>query len=203
MLYLLRAGDKGTNLRNTMENHIIKPQQGVILISEPSLRDFYFRQSVVLLAEHNDEGSFGIIINKPIETRLNEVLKDFTDLDIPIYLGGPVKTDSIFFIHTKKNVGNSTRIIDGLYWGGDLDTIKEMLELRMINENEIRFFIGYSGWDPKQLDREIREKSWVLSHTSVDEIINRQPEKLWSWYLKSMGSDYAIWANFPSDPSFN
>jgi len=80
-----------------MKNPIIKPHQGVILISEPSLRDFYFRQSVVLLAEHNEDGSFGIIINKPIETRLNEVLKDFTDLDIPIYLGGPVKTDSIFF----------------------------------------------------------------------------------------------------------
>ena len=87
-----------------MKNPIIKPHQGVILISEPSLRDFYFRQSVILLAEHNEEGSFGIIINKPIETRLNEVLKDFTDLDIPIYLGGPVKTDSIFFIHTKENV---------------------------------------------------------------------------------------------------
>jgi putative transcriptional regulator len=200
---LPRAGYKGTNLRNTMEHTIIKPHQGVILISEPSLRDFYFRQSVILLAEHNDEGSFGIIINKPIETRLNEVLKDFTDLDIPVYLGGPVKTDSIFFIHTKENIGKSLKIIDGLYWGGDIDTIREMLEMRMIKENEIRFFIGYSGWNPKQLDREIREKSWVLSHTTVDEVINQHPEKLWPGYLKSMGSDYAIWANFPADPSFN
>jgi putative transcriptional regulator len=197
------AGNKGTNLRNTMKNPIIKPHQGVILISEPSLRDFYFRQSVVLLAEHNEDGSFGIIINKPIETRLNEVLKDFTDLDIPIYLGGPVKTDSIFFIHTKENVGKSLKILDGLYWGGDIDAIREMLEMRLIKENEIRFFIGYAGWNPKQLDREILEKSWVLSHTSVDEIINMHPEKLWPGYLKSMGSDYAIWANFPADPSFN
>jgi putative transcriptional regulator len=197
------AGGKGTNLTNTMEKPIIKPHQGVILISEPSLRDFYFRQSVVLLAEHNEDGSFGIIINKPIETRLNEVLKDFTDLDIPIYLGGPVKTDSIFFIHTKENVDKSLKIIDGLYWGGDIDTIREMLELRMLKENEIRFFIGYAGWNPKQLDREIREKSWVLSHTSADEIINMHPEKLWPGYLKNMGSDYAIWANFPADPSYN
>jgi len=181
----------------------IKPARGKILISEPFLLDYFFKRSVILLAEHNEEGSFGIIINKPIETRLNEVLKDFTDLDIPIYLGGPVKTDSIFFIHTKENVGKSLKIIDGLYWGGDIDTIREMLEMRMIKENEIRFFIGYAGWNPKQLDREIREKSWVLSHTTVDEIINKQPEKLWPGYLKSMGSDYAIWANFPADPSFN
>jgi len=120
-----------------MENPIIKPRQGIILISEPSLRDFYFRQSVVLLAEHNEEGSFGIIINKPIETRLNEVLKEFTDLDIPIYLGGPVKTDSIFFIHTKENVEKSLKIIDGLYWGGDIDAIRDMMKLGMITENEI------------------------------------------------------------------
>ena len=198
-----RVGNKGTNLRNTMEKPILKPRQGIILISEPSLRDFYFRQSVILLAEHDEDGSFGIIINKPIETRLNEVLKDFTDLDIPIYLGGPVKTDSIFFIHTKKNVAKSLKIIDGLYWGGDIETIREMFELRMINENEIRFFIGYAGWNPKQLEREISEKSWVLSHTTAEEIINKQPEKLWPGYLKSMGSDYAIWANFPADPSYN
>jgi putative transcriptional regulator len=197
------AGDKGTKMRNIMSKHIIKPQQGVILISEPSLRDFYFRQSVVLLAEHNEEGSFGIIINKPIETRVNEILKDFPDLDLPVYLGGPVKTDSIFYIHTKENVENSMKIIDGLYWGGDIETIKEMLSMKMIHEDEIRFFIGYSGWNPNQLDREIREKSWVLSHTSIHEIINKHPENLWSGHLKSMGSEYAIWANFPADPSYN
>jgi len=200
---LPHKGDKGNNLRNIMENSIVKPHQGIILISEPSLRDFYFRQSVVLLAEHNEEGSFGIIINKPIETRLNEVLKEFTNLDIPIYLGGPVKTDSIFFIHTKENVEKSLKIIDGLYWGGDIDTIREMMTMGMITENEIRFFIGYAGWNPNQLDREISEKSWVLSHTTVEEVINQHPEQLWPDYLRSMGSDYAIWANFPADPSFN
>jgi len=200
---LPHKGDKGNNLRNIMENPIVKPHQGIILISEPSLRDFYFRQSVVLLAEHNEEGSFGIIINKPIETRLNEVLKEFTNLDIPIYLGGPVKTDSIFFIHTKENVEKSLKIIDGLYWGGDIDTIREMMTMGMITENEIRFFIGYAGWNPNQLDREISEKSWVLSHTTVEEVINQHPEQLWPDYLRSMGSDYAIWANFPADPSFN
>jgi putative transcriptional regulator len=203
VLYLLKASRKGTKLTVIMETSIIKPHQGIILISEPSLRDFYFRQSVVLLAEHNDEGSFGIIVNKPIATRLNEVLKDFPEVDLPLYLGGPVKTDSLFFIHTKENISNSIKIMNGLYWGGEIEEIQDMLKMNYIKENEIRFFIGYSGWNPNQLDREISEKSWVLSHTSADEIINRQPEKLWPGYLKSMGSDYAIWANFPADPSFN
>jgi putative transcriptional regulator len=186
-----------------MQKTLLKPKQGILLISEPSLRDFYFRQSVVLLAEHNEEGSFGIIINKPIETRLNEVLKDFPDYDFPVYLGGPVKTDSLFFIHTKENIDNSMKIFKGLYWGGDIEVIRFMMETNQITQNEIRFFIGYAGWNPKQLDREISEKSWVLSHTNAQEVINKEPEKLWRDHLRSMGKDYAIWSNFPQDPSFN
>lgn len=186
-----------------MKKPIIKPKQGIILISEPSLTDFYFRQSVVLLAEHNDEGSFGVIVNKPIETRLNEILKDFPDFDAPIFLGGPVKTDSIFYIHTIDGVDKSMKIMDGLYWGGDIDTIRGMIEMNRITEQEIRFYIGYSGWSPSQLDREIKEKSWILSHTTVDEIIHRNTSRLWNMHLKSLGKDYAIWANSPADPSFN
>jgi putative transcriptional regulator len=186
-----------------MTRQIIKPKQGIILISEPVLSDYYFKQSIVLLAEHNDEGTFGVIINKPMEARVSEVLKDFPDFNMPVYLGGPVKTDSIFFIHRKSDVERSLQIMQGLYWGGDIDVIREMMIQGTIAEDDIRFYIGYSGWNPNQLDREIREKSWVLSHTSIAEVINRHPERLWSDHLKNMGKDYAIWANFPSDPSLN
>jgi putative transcriptional regulator len=186
-----------------MEKPRIKPKQGSILISEPSLRDFYFRQSVVLLAEHNEEGTFGVIINKPIEARLKDIVKGFSGYNLPVYLGGPVKTDSLFFIHTHSEISMSIPIMEGLYWGGDLDVIKAMLKTKIMLPNEIRFFLGYSGWSPNQLDRELREKSWVLSQTTVGEVINDHPETLWSNYLKSMGQDYAIWANFPADPTFN
>ena len=186
-----------------MEKQRIKPKQGSILISEPSLRDFYFRQSVVLLAEHNEEGTFGVIINKPIEARLKDIVKGFSAYNLPVYLGGPVKTDSIFFIHTRQEIENSVPIMQGLYWGGDLNVIKTMFRNKEITPDEIRFFIGYSGWSPNQLDRELKEKSWVLSQTTVSEVINAPPETLWSNYLKSMGKDYAIWANFPADPTFN
>ena len=91
----------------------------------------------------------------------------------------------------------------GLYWGGDIDVVKEMISLHQISEDEIRFFVGYSGWNPAQLDREISEKSWILSQTSVKEVIHENPENLWQSHLKSMGKDYAVWANFPADPSFN
>ncbi|MCK9202966.1 MAG: YqgE/AlgH family protein [Bacteroidales bacterium] len=186
-----------------MDKPLIKPKQGIILISEPSLRDFYFRQSVVLLAEHNEEGTFGVIINKPIEARIRDVIKDFPDKDMPVYLGGPVKTDSIFFIHTRRNIDHSLPIMRGLYWGGDIDVIRNLLENDELTDRDIRFFVGYSGWHPNQLDREILEKSWILSHTTVSEVIRADSEKLWSNHLKSMGKDYAIWANFPIDPTFN
>jgi putative transcriptional regulator len=186
-----------------MEKPRTKPKQGSILISEPSLRDFYFRQSVILLAEHNEEGTFGVIINKPIEARLKDILKGFSGYNLPVYLGGPVKTDSIFYIHTREDVAEGLPIMQGLYWGGDLNAIKEMLKKKIMSPSEIRFFVGYSGWSPNQLDRELREKSWVLSQTTVKEVINDQPESLWSNYLKNMGQDYAIWANFPADPTFN
>ena len=93
--------------------------------------------------------------------------------------------------------------MQGLYWGGDLDAIRKMLKNKTMSPCEIRFFLGYSGWSPNQLDRELKEKSWVLSQTTVKEVINEHPEELWSNYLKSMGQDYAIWANFPADPTLN
>lgn len=186
-----------------MEKRIIKPKQGTILISEPSLRDYFFRQSVVLLAEHNDEGTFGLIINKPTTAKLKEVLKGFPYYKDPLYLGGPVKTDSLFFLHTCPAIEGSLQIMEGLFWGGDIEMLKEFWRSGAIKPEEIRFYMGYAGWSPKQLDREISEKSWVLSQSSVKEIINDHPESLWSNYLKNMGQDYAIWANFPSDPTMN
>ncbi|HOW24926.1 MAG TPA: YqgE/AlgH family protein [Bacteroidales bacterium] len=182
----------------------IEPAPGRLLISEPSLTDFYFKQSVVLLAEHNEEGSFGLIVNKPIQAKLNEVTKDFPDFNAQMYLGGPVKTDSIFYIHTLGNViENSIRIMDGLYWGGDIHRIKEMMILRQLNSSEIRFFIGYAGWESHQLDRELKEKSWVVSTTRAEQVIHTNPRVMWSDLMRSFGDDYAVWANFPPDLSMN
>jgi len=185
------------------QRQIIEPKQGIILISEPSLKDFYFRQSVVLLAEHNEDGTFGVIVNKPIDLLLDEVVTGFSGFEYPVYLGGPVKTDSLFFIHTLPDIENSLRIMDGLFWGGDVEVIRDLMENRSLSEQQIRFFLGYSGWHPNQLDREIGEKSWVLSHASASELITSEPEDLWANYLKNMGNDYAIWANFPADPALN
>lgn len=182
----------------------LKPSKGRILISEPFLIDYYFKRSVVLLAEHNDEGSFGLIINKPVDMQLSDVLQDFPEFNAPIYLGGPVKTENLYFIHTKgKLIEESMKILDGLYWGGDIEHVKELITIGKLTPEDIKFFVGYSGWVAKQLDGELSKNSWLVSNIKAQQVMNFNSEKMWDDVIKKLGRDYAYWTNFPSDPALN
>lgn len=194
------------NLENllTIKTNNIKPEKGKLLISEPFLLDYYFKRSVILLVEHNDEGSFGVIMNKPLKTNFSEVVKDFPEFDAPLYLGGPVQNENLFFIHTLGDkIEHSNEIIEGLYWGGDIEQVKEMITLKLIEPENIRFYIGYSGWSPKQLNNELKRNSWVVSRTSSSNLMQAKPEILWDSSLKNLGEEYSIWTRFPSDPASN
>jgi putative transcriptional regulator len=181
-----------------------QPASGRILVSEPSLTDRFFAHSVVLLAEHDDEGSFGLIINKPSEIRLSQITDEFPGFDPYLYLGGPVKVENLYFIHTKGDeVEGSLKIMEGLYWGGSVKKIKEMIRDRKMKENDIRFFIGYAGWQPSQLDRELSENSWLVLNTSAAEVLKVNSESTWRKILISMGEEYAPWVNYPEDPQMN
>lgn len=182
----------------------IEPKVGRLLISEPHLNDFYFGKSVVLLADHGEEGSFGLIINKPIKARLNEVVSGFPAFDAPVYLGGPVEPNALFFIHTLGElIEGSAPILDGIYWGGNIEQIRTLLETRVITPDQIRFFAGYAGWSPKQLDEELERHSWVVCQSTADEILKSDPSSLWARFLRCLGDDYSIWSNFPTDPQMN
>jgi putative transcriptional regulator len=188
----------------TIRSNNVKPERGKILISEPLLSDYYFKRSVILLAEHNEEGSFGVIMNKPLSVRLNEVVKDFPEFNSEIYLGGPVQSDSLFFIHTLGDkIAGSHEIIDGIYWGGEMEAIKEMIALNMIASEDIRFYIGYSGWNAKQLEGELIKNSWLVSLVNANYLLNTSPALLWKNSLEKLGDEYAHWTSFPSDPSLN
>jgi len=182
----------------------VKPARGKILISEPFLIDYFFKRSVVLLAEHNEEGTFGVILNKPVKASFNDIVKDFPDFPTQVYLGGPVQGDSLFFIHTMGNViPESNEIIKGLYWGGDIETVRELITLNEIDDQQIRFFIGYSGWGPHQLDDELKRNSWVVSNLNADDLMKTKPDIMWDQALKQLGGDYSFWTNFPDDPAQN
>lgn len=182
----------------------IEPLAGRILISVPFLQDFYFKKSVILLADHSSEGSFGLIINKPVDVKLSDISSEFEGFEAQVFLGGPVKTDSLFFIHTRPDlIDEGVPILEGLYWGGNIDTVRELIHNQQLNKDDIRFFVGYSGWSPKQLEQELESNSWVVSFTDIKQVIRSNPLDLWGQTLKKLGSEYKFWVNYPSDPILN
>ncbi len=179
-------------------------RQGRILVSEPFLNDTYFRRSVVLLTEHSKEGSVGFVLNKPVELTISDVLKDFPEFDASISIGGPVNTNTIHYIHTLGNlIPNSVKVLKNLYWGGDFETIKALIMQGKIMRNDIRFFLGYAGWSPKQLDNELSANSWLITELDGETIMRSIDLKLWQETLHKLGDKYRTWINFPENPGMN
>ncbi len=186
-----------------IKSNNIKPARGKLLIAEPFMGDYYFKRSVILLADHNEEGSYGIVFNKPLHVKLNDLITDFPKFDAELFLGGPVKTDNLFYIHKFPEIEDSIKINEDLYWGGDIENIKELIACNKLNKSNIRFFVGYSGWSPNQLNSELRENSWVVTLTKTDILLNNPPDEIWNTLVMELGEDYAHWINFPVNPVWN
>jgi len=182
----------------------LTPKKGRLLLAEPFMVDPYFKRSVVLLTEYNKNGSFGFILNKPLELTLNETIPDFPEFDAPVFLGGPVQPDSLFYIHTQGNfIEGSLEIGDGLYWSGNFNQLKQLIKDQQIFPHEIKFFIGYSGWDFDQLTEEIEDESWIISDLQSKKIKDLNDTDLWQDTLQKMSEKHAILSHFPEDPSLN
>jgi putative transcriptional regulator len=181
------------------------PEKGKLLIAEPSLTgDVSFNRSVVLLAEHTKEGSVGFILNKPLEYQINDLV---TEILIPfqVYNGGPVDQDNLYFIHKVPHlIENSIEISDGIYWGGDFEKTITLINQKAISEDDIRFFLGYSGWSSLQLDEELSSKSWiVVTNQYESQIIKKSSVAFWKEKIMELGGDYLLWSNAPENPSLN
>jgi putative transcriptional regulator len=182
----------------------IKPHRGCVLISDPFSQDLYFKRSVVLLSEYNDDGAIGFILNKPTDESLNNILEDFEGVDIKVSVGGPVSTDTVHFIHTLgENIPNSVNIFENLFWGGDFNKIKDNVSEGIAKNDDIRFFVGYSGWQPNQLEMEIKNNFWLVSDFNVFEIMKMRSKDLWKYALGKLGDTYKQWLNYPENPYLN
>ena len=184
-----------------IRSNSLEPKQGKVLISEPLMNDFHFGRSVILLIDHvESEGSFGIIINKTLNAGVNQIVDDFADFDAPVYLGGPVSDSQLFFVHTLGElIPDACPIIDGLYWGGDVETLKTLIATGIANEDNTRFYLGYSGWETEQLVSELVRNTWAISDITVDEYLNTPPELMWSHFVKKLGKSYEMWERFPKN----
>jgi putative transcriptional regulator len=185
------------------ENTLL-PQKGRILISEPFLMDNYFKRSIVLITEHSDEGTVGFVLNKPINMKVNEIMNDFPKINSIVSLGGPVQTNTLHYIHTLGDIiPGSVRVIDNIYWGGEFGVIKKLLETGTLNNENIRFFLGYSGWQANQLDEELNENAWVVADMRPEEIMRPMSKIFWNKTLNRMGKKFQMWSNFPENPQMN
>jgi putative transcriptional regulator len=180
-------------------------QKGHLLIAEPSiLGDVSFTRSVLLLAEHNNEGSIGFILNKPLNYTINDLLPEIESY-FKIYNGGPVEQDNLFFIHNiPAIIPDSIEISNGIFWGGDFETTKKLINEGKITKNHIRFFLGYSGWGINQLETEMQENAWILSeNTSKDKLLSKASNLFWKEKIMEQGGEYVLFSNSPENPILN
>lgn len=184
---------------------ITKPKKGHLLIAEPSIiGDMSFNRSVILLADHSQEGSIGFILNKPLQYTLTDLIPA-TEANFTVYNGGPVEQDNLYFIHKSPQlIPDSIEISNGIFWGGDFDTVLNLINEGKLNSKDIRFFLGYSGWEPNQLDKELQANSWLVSENVYkNELIDKCCETFWKDKMLELGGDYSIWSNAPENPSYN
>lgn len=189
-----------------IESNKILPVKGSILISSPFLQDQHFTRSVILLIEHGEEGTMGITVNKDFNHHL--VLNDLVPTlefvpQIPIYNGGPMSRDTIFFLHTLKGLKGALPLGNGLYLNGDFEDVQKYILEGNPVEGKFRFFLGYAGWENGQLLKEIEENSWMVSSSKKDLLLNCQFNDLWHDSLTNLGGKYAIWARYPQYPYLN
>ena len=180
-------------------------KKGKLLIAEPSITgDVSFNRSVVLLAAHNKEGSVGFILNKPLAYQIGDLIKEI-NIPFKVFNGGPVEQDNLYFIHKVPDlIEGSIEISDGIYWGGDFDKTIELINSKIITEDDIRFFLGYSGWDSLQLDQELSSKSWVIVKNEYQSnIIQKSANAFWQEKMIKLGGEYLIWSNAPENPTLN
>lgn len=183
----------------------IKPEKGHLLIAEPSIiGDTSFNRSVILLADHSIEGSVGFILNKPLKYTLKDLVPD-TDAEFKVYNGGPVEQDNLYFIHKIPDlIPESIEISLGIYWGGDFDVVLNLINKGAIKPCDIRFFLGYSGWEPSQLESELEINSWIVTENIYKKgIIEKKDDTFWKEKMLELGGDYSIWSNAPENPTYN
>ncbi|WP_289764644.1 YqgE/AlgH family protein [uncultured Duncaniella sp.] len=177
------------------------PRPGSLLVAEPFLRERYFRHAVICLVDYEPKGSaMGIVLNNRTTYTLQDILPSVTATDaIPVYCGGPMSCDRLYFMHTLGGlIPDSREIIPGLYIGGDFDTVLSIVNDGYAVDGHIRFFLGYSGWDMEQLDGELLKNVWAVTEIpSIGRLLEGEEDSYWHNIVRAMGHKYRGWLYHP------
>lgn len=175
--------------------------RGHLLVASPSLVDPHFVRTVVLVAEHTEEGAMGVVINRPGEARVADVVPDLRALlgdDEPVFAGGPVEPSGVLVLAEFDDPADAALPIDG-----DLGFVALETDAEDIAAGRARAFAGHAGWGPGQLDAELEEDAWFVAPFEREDAFADDPEDLWSRALLRKGGPYALVARMPEDPSLN
>jgi putative transcriptional regulator len=171
--------------------------KGSLLVAAPSLLDPNFHRTVVLVAEHGDGGAMGVVLNRPSETAVAEAVPELTSLtggSDPVFVGGPVGTDSLLALAEVDEPEHAVELVVGT--------------VAFVQDAEIaarrgRVFVGYAGWSPGQIEAELDEASWIVVAAHPDDVFSDEPDELWGAVLRRQGGPLALLATMPPDPSLN
>lgn len=180
-----------------------KPKKGCLLISEPHLPDYNFDRSVIYLCEHNEKGSFGLVLNKQSSFNLSDLTPQ-VGIDFEVGVGGPVENNTLHFLHRNSPmIEFNVEVGENIKWGGDYEQILEWIRIGE-SEDDILFFMGYSGWSEGQLQEEIDCNSWIVFPEASEHLLfDTRKKNLWKAVLHEMGGRFSVFANYPSDPRLN
>lgn len=165
------------------------------LIAMPQLGDPHFQRAVVLMIEHGDAGAMGLMLTRTAPIRLKDLAEDesFTlgdgRAEQPIYVGGPVEPQRGFVLHNSTQVEERHEVLPGLYLSVTVDALKPLLADPGC---QLRLCLGYSGWGPQQIERELAEGSWLFTEASALPALKSEPGQLWDATLRGMGVNPAM-----------
>ena len=188
-----------------MKKKTIQIRPGLVLLSEPFMIDPYFKRSVILICEHSDiDGSIGFVLNRSLDMKVCDTIVGMENIGSNLFYGGPVAKDTMHYLHRYGDLlEGSMQVAKGIWWGGDYEQLSSKLNTGEINENGIRFYLGYSGWGPGQLQDEFGTNSWLTSSIKSDYLFNTESELLWKKVLEDKGGKYKQVINYPEDPKLN
>ena len=179
-------------------------KKGDLLIADPFLKDPNFMRTVVLLCDHQIEGTIGFVINRKYNKTVGELISHLETCKFPVYYGGPVQTDTVHFLHNcPELITDGMSIGNGIYWGGDFETAAELLRNNALDQSRIRFYIGYSGWGEDQLENEVKEKTWLTTQSNTSLVFHKNVSLIWQDSLKQLGGQYEQLIHYPLDPQLN
>lgn len=165
------------------------PAKGVLLVADTGMPDLRFRETVILLLDHSDEGSVGLVINRPTEVTVQDLLpklKREAASAHHVYLGGPVEIERlIYLVRHNETLEMTDPVFGNIQAGGRIDQLADLMNSK--SDTELRVFVGYAGWGPGQLERELYAGGWLLRRASPESVFSRQPESLWKRLVRPPG----------------